>query len=156
MKRFVLLSQFLLANVLFAQESINVSGGTTTNSNGSFSFSIGQVNYIATSSLNGNISQGVQQAFEIYVLSIETPSAPSYQMSVFPNPAVLDVSLAIKNVQFDVITFQLYDSNGKQVRTQKINSEITQIAMEQLASGIYLLQVFENNTLIKSFKIIKK
>ena len=56
---------------LQAQESINTTGGNATGDGGSASYSIGQMVYTTTTGDDGSVAQGVQQAFEIYVLGVE-------------------------------------------------------------------------------------
>ena len=52
-----------------AHASVNATGGNANSANGSVSYSVGQVFYTTAFSTNGSISEGVQQPFEISVLS---------------------------------------------------------------------------------------
>ena len=68
MKKTVLVA-FLLCVVfsIKAQQSIITSGGEATGTNGSASYSIGQLITTTTTNGTGSVSAGVQQAFEISV-----------------------------------------------------------------------------------------
>jgi len=54
---------------LQAQESVNATGGNASGSGGSASYSVGQVAYQTHTGTNGSVSEGVQQPFEISVVT---------------------------------------------------------------------------------------
>jgi hypothetical protein len=69
--KFFLTISFTLCSLglVHAQESINASGGEATGSEGTVSYSVGQVFYSTFSDQgNGSISEGVQQNLEIETL----------------------------------------------------------------------------------------
>jgi hypothetical protein len=58
---------------------------------------------------------------------------------------------------FENFYFSLYDITGKQVEKQSINAKITTISLDKQAASTYFLSVYsDSNTLLKSYKIIKK
>ena len=69
-KPILLFAISLSTSVFLAQESANVSGGEATGSGGTVSYTIGQVAYTNHTGTNGNINQGVQQPYEIYLVGI--------------------------------------------------------------------------------------
>ena len=139
-----------------AQESITSSGGDASSSAGSISYSIGQIVYTTVSKINGSISQGVQQVFEISVVSnIEEASVASLSISLFPNPTNEYVNLKVDNTNIENMSYFLYDINGKLIGNNKVSANITSISMINLVSETYFLKVIQNNNEIKTFKIIK-
>lgn len=106
--------------------------------------------------MNGLVNQGVQQLYEIFMLGNDDFSEIILSMSVYPNPTTAIVNLNIQNHRLENVQYQLFDLNGRQIQAQKINTSETQISMENFASAIYLLNVFEDDKLLKIFKIIKK
>ena len=54
---------------LQAQEVISSSGGNVSGSGGSVSYSVGQVVYTTNTGTNGSVAQGVQQPYEISVVT---------------------------------------------------------------------------------------
>ena len=52
---------------IYAQEAIPTSGGDASSNKGSVSYSVGQIVYSSNTATNGTVTQGVQQAYEIYV-----------------------------------------------------------------------------------------
>jgi hypothetical protein len=156
MKNLILLCFFFFVLSGKAQQSVNASGGNGTGAGGSFSYTVGQVDYVSATGTNGSISQGVQQPFEIFTLGNNDYPTIQLQAIVYPNPTTDNVYLSITNLSIDNLDFELYDILGKTITKQKIISNETQISMENLSAGNYFIVVNENNKNLKTFKIIKK
>lgn len=152
---FLLLSVFC-RTILQAQVTNPATGGNATGSGGSVSYTVGQILYNTFSGTNGVVSQGVQQPYEISVVTaIKNTEEINLEFSVFPNPTRGQVKLVVKTKDFDNLRFQLYDLNGIRIQDKKIDGEETEILMESLMPSIYILKVQSGNKEIKSFKIVK-
>jgi hypothetical protein len=154
--KYLLLFPFFF--VLFsakAQQATVATGGDATGSNGTSSYSIGQVAYSNTTGTTGSVNQGVQQPFEIFTLGHDEFPEIQLMMTVYPNPTASLVTLTLQNYSLDNVHFQLFDLNGRLIQSQSITTSETQIAMEHLASAVYLLNVMEQSRILKTFKIIK-
>ena len=139
-----------------SQESINSSGGDATSSGGSLAYSVGQVVYTTNSDISGTVSQGVQQAYEIFTLDIKEPTR-NMSLSVFPNPTANNLTLQLENVITKDILYKLFDLQGRQLQKGEINTQQTQIYTSGLPSGVYLLKVTDQDGKnIQTYKIIKK
>ncbi len=138
-----------------AQQAPVASGGNATGSGGSSSYSIGQVVYTTATGSGGAVSQGVQQPFEIFTLSGEEFTQITLQMMVYPNPTTSFVNLKIDNFNFENLSYHLIDLNGREISNQKVNAAVTQIQLENYPAAIYFLKINQENTTIKTFKIIK-
>lgn len=151
-----LLCLFLQITSTFAQSATVSAGGDIKTSNGSMSFSYGQVNYINATS-GGSLNQGVQQPYEIYILT-DTDGTNSIKLflNVYPNPTTDVLFLDINDYPIENIKYQLFDIEGKIILDNKILSKQTTIQTGNLASATYLLVVTDGNKEIKTFKIIKK
>ena len=149
---------FLLFNIsyLSAQQSINSSGGNGSGTGGSFSYTVGQIDYVAATGTNGSISQGVQQPYEFFTLGTNDYPTILLQAVVYPNPTTENVNLVVSNYSLENLEFELYDITGKTILLQKITTAETSISMENLSTGNYFVVVNENNKKLKTFKIIKK
>ncbi len=143
-----------------AQQSVNTTGGDVSNATGSVAYSIGQIAYSSYSDADGNISEGVQQPHEIYIItSIAELTDSELSLSVFPNPVEDKLRLTITGNEAYPLTghqFQLLDITGKTIKAGGINEESTLIDMGDLLPGIYFLRVNANNQNIGHFKIIKR
>jgi hypothetical protein len=144
---------------LHAQEAMSVTGGNASGSGGSVSYSVGQVFYTANTGSNGSIAQGVQQPYEISVISgIEEFKGITMKCTAYPNPTTDCLTLKVDAATaFSVqpLSFQLYDINGKLLENKIIEADETTINMVNYASAAYFLKVIQNNKEIKTFKIIK-
>ena len=141
---------------LQGQETIGTSGGNFAGSGGSVSYTIGQVAYSTLSGTSGSVVQGVQQPYEISVVtSDENTEEITLNCIVYPNPTRNTIRLSIESPDFDNMSTRLYDNNGKLIQDIKVESEETEISMHNLAPSIYFLRVIKNKKELKTFKIIK-
>ena len=142
---------------LQAQTSINATGGNASGSGGSASYSVGQVVYTTNTGTNGSVAQGVQQPFEISVVTaIEEAKGINLSVSAYPNPTTDYLTLEVKEYELSNLHFQLYDMSGKLLQNEKITGNQTSIVMSNLVPATYFVKVTESNKEVKTFKIIKK
>ena len=141
---------------LQAQESINATGGNASGSGGSASYSVGQVVYTTNTGTNGSVAQGVQQPFEISVVTgIEQAKGINLNCSAYPNPTTDYLTLEVKEFEFSNLHFQLYNMNGKLLQKETITGNETSIVMSNLVPATYFVKVVQGNKEVKSFMIIK-
>jgi hypothetical protein len=145
---------------LHAQEAIPASGGNASGSGGSSSYSVGQMVYTTNTGTNGSVAQGVQQPFEISVVTgIDEAKDITLQCMAFPNPTIDNLNLKVDastTLSIQSLSYQLFDLNGKLLESKKVEDSETRIAMSNLIPATYFLKVIQNNKEIKTFKIIKK
>ena len=138
-----------------AQQSSNAAGGDATGSGGSVAYSVGQVVYTANNSPSGTVSQGVQQAYEIFLIGVNETELNS-SLSVFPNPILDNLTLQISDYNNEKLSYQLYDIQGKLLNKEQIIAEQTQINTSSLPPATYFIEVLnQENKQVQSFKIIK-
>ena len=141
---------------LQAQNTIPASGGNATGAGGTASYTVGQIVYTKIIGSNGIVAQGVQQAYEISVVTgIPEAQEISLEMNVYPNPAQDYIKLNIKNYEVENLRYQLYDINGNLLLSNTIEGQETNIIMQTLLPSTYFLKVIQGNKDIKTFKIIK-
>lgn len=139
------------------QNAIPASGGNASGSGGSASYSIGKIAYSTNSGAGGTVSEGVQQPFEIYIITaIDLANDISLSFSAYPNPTTDFVTLGIDNIDFTNYSYQLYNINGQLLENKMLAGEETTIAMQNLVPSSYILKVFGNQKEFKTFKIIKR
>ena len=138
-----------------AQKNTVSTGGEATGSGGTVSYTIGQIDYTQQSSSNGNVNQGLQQPYEIFIVGIDDNKEISLEMVLYPNPTDSDIKLKIDQAFVGNLTYQLFDFNGRQLVNEKIISAVTSIRTSTLSSATYFLNVSDETQLIKTFKIIK-
>lgn len=139
-----------------AQKAIPVSGGNASGSGGSISYSVGQTVYTTNTGSEGYVTQGVQQPFEISVLTENYESKGiNLEFSAFPNPSTEFVSLKIQNYKAEKLSYELYDVNGKLLDGNQIVANETKIVMSKYIRSAYFLKIKDNKVEVKEFKIIK-
>ena len=152
----IVFCMFAFGTVIQAQNSIPTSGGNASGAGGSGSYSVGQVVYTTNTGTNGSVAKGVQQPYEISIVTgIEEAKDISLEIMVYPNPATEFVKLKIENYEVQNLRYQLYDINGSLLQDNKVESNGTIIVMSNLVSATYFLKVTDNSKVIKTFKIIK-
>lgn len=154
-KKLLLIGLYLSFTQINAQEAIAVSGGNASGSNGSTSYSVGQVVYTTDYGTTGSVMQGVQQPFEIQTLLGIDNFNITLELSVYPNPTTSVLYLQVKKYDFEAIQYQLFDMNGRLLENNRITTTSTSIQMEKYPMDVYLLKVLHNNKEVKTFKIIK-
>ena len=147
---------FGYGTTIIAQTTIPASGGNASGSGGTASYSVGQIVYIKNTGTNGSASQGVQQPYEISVVTgiIEAKDI-LLEFVVYPNPASDLVRLKISNFEIQNLKYQLYDMNGNLMQQNYIFSDETNIPLQSFLPSIYFLKIIQDRKEIKTFKIIK-
>jgi len=153
---FLLIFHFVVP--VFAQQSINTSGGNANGTGGSASYSVGQHDYQNYAGSAGSIAEGVQQPYEIFEVGITDYEGVAIECQVYPNPTNDVLQLRIMNYELrdgGELHFSLFDLNGRMIMQQEIVGESTEISMGGLPTGTYLLHVLVDKKPAKAFKIIK-
>jgi hypothetical protein len=142
---------------LEAQNAIPATGGNASGSGGSASFTVGQVVYTNNTSVSsGSTTQGVQQPFEISVITaIVQAESVSLVCSVYPNPVSEFLTLKIENYDRKSLFYKLFDADGKLLESKRVTGNETIISMTNLPPSLYFLKVIDNKKEIITFKIIK-
>jgi hypothetical protein len=147
---------FVIGMSLQAQVTI-ASGGVAAGSGGTVSYSAGQIVYTKNEGSTGSVFQGVQQPYEISVITlIKEVEGLSLDFFVYPNPASDFIRLRTANSEEDILRYQLYDISGNILLSNKIESNETNISMQIFLPGIYFLKISNASSELKTFKIIKK
>lgn len=153
-------------STLMAQETIPATGGNASGSGGTVSYSVGQVVYTTNTGTNGSVAQGVQQPFEISVVTGIEQTAINLAISAYPNPTTDYLVLKIENYDNGNLSYQLFDMQGKLLENKKVTGNETSIDMSKLVPATYFVKVYavgrndrtgvtEGNKEVKTFKIIK-
>ncbi|MCB9222932.1 MAG: T9SS type A sorting domain-containing protein [Crocinitomicaceae bacterium] len=139
-------------NSAVAQQGLNVIGsaGTYTElSNGSISWTLGEVVIVTSSIPTNDVTQGFQQG-DIYVLSVKDYADKKLDISVYPNPA--DDIINVTSSELTKMT--IMDMQGKLIDVMDISEITTQVDVSYLSRGTYMLMFEANGTLAKQMKIV--
>ncbi len=147
---------FSFTSNVSAQQSANTSGKNVSQNNTSISYSIGEVYYNTTTTSNSAITQGIQQPYEIYLISGIGNEKDVQLITAFPNPTSSTIKIVTQDIKVNGLNYKLYDLLGKEILSGDITSNQTEIDLNNLMPAVYFIKVFRYNSTIKYFKIIKK
>lgn len=150
----ILLLTLQLTRVV-AQEVTLTTGANATGSGGSVSYSVGQIGYTSEEGDTGSLTQGVQQSYEISIISGVENKEINLEISAFPNPTTNHLVLTINDIDFSNLIFQLFDVTGKFLQEKKIMDSRTTVDLSNYSSGIYFVKILKESVELKNFKIIK-
>ena len=156
MKRYIIAIWLLFTtSIVYSQETATTAGGEATGADGSSSYTVGQVVYTTNTANSGSLAQGVQQAYEISTsVGIEVTEI-NLELVAYPNPTNSLLTLNIGNYNNEKLIYQLYDIQGMLLDSKQVVNSSTTINAQKLSVGTYLLNVLDNNSLIKTFRIIR-
>jgi len=141
---------------LQAQTSVNVTGGNSSGTGGSVSYSVGQIDYTSKTGTNGSVASGVQHPYEISVITgLGEAIGASLSVSAYPNPTADFLELKVESDNLTNLSFQLCDMNGKILQIKKITGDHIKIVMSNLVPATYFVKLTEDNKEVKTFKVIK-
>jgi len=163
------MKQLLLLLLLFpmglsaqeiAPQSVNSTGGKMTQSNGSLSFTVGELVVLSFEDANGNtLNGGFTSRATITTASISEVDQSLMSVNIYPNPTTELVTLEIKESNLDAFNIQIVDNTGKIVSSESYSGLASKIGINCVSweSGTYHLNILSKDlTIIGSYKIIKQ
>ncbi len=134
-----------------SQSNVNTAGGNHQNSQGSISYTIGQITSDYLENSNGIVNEGVQQPYEFFYLKNDELSFLD-EMYFFPNPTLGKVKISSEHLIGSTLT--LLDLNGKTLSVQTIDTIFHEVDLSFLSPGVYAVQI-EKNAQKSTLRIIK-
>ena len=141
---------------LFAQQGLVGSGGNSTGTGGTVSYSVGQIDYVSATATNGNIIQGLQQPFEISEVGISEIKGIDLYSAIYPNPSQGMLVLSVNNEDFDNLNYQVYDELGRLLENKRIDNTETTIDLSKNSNAKYILKISNKNEALKTYQILKQ
>jgi hypothetical protein len=113
-----LVAYILSRQSLLPRESFLHPAGNAEGTGGSVSYSAGQLFYMTHSGTDGSVSEGVQQPYEISVVtSVAEAEGIDLVVSAFPNPVTDHLMLRVDRYNFENLHYQIFDVNGRMIKT---------------------------------------
>jgi len=162
--KILLLLTGLMCSVSFAQnispQSVNSTGAKMSQSNGSLSFTIGELVVLSQTDSDGNnLGGGFTAAATITTVSIRETDATVLDVKVYPNPTTELVNIQINHSTLKQIIISITGLQGKEVYNGKYAgiSNTIGINAAAYAPGTYILSLKNtNNQVLGTYKIIKQ
>ncbi|MFN8286744.1 MAG: T9SS type A sorting domain-containing protein [Chitinophagales bacterium] len=143
---------FILAGFWVSAQTLSPSviastGGFSSNSNGSLSYTVGEMTMVQTFSAGNNIlTQGFQQPNDVVIGLLEINSGEYGNLVVYPNPAVDNFSYGFELPAAGKVYFRVFDQLGQIVADGYNGSytggkEVHEMNVTPWAAGTYYLQM---------------
>lgn len=144
---------------LKAQSIDRVSFSSGASNSDSFKSSIGAPYGANLSGANGSLTVSAEYGEETFkesgLVSISSVDESHVNLSVFPNPSILSINVQIESdVEFPV-NLSLYDLTGVCVIDYQTSEKNSELNVEELAEGTYILRLTNGKNILKCFKIVK-
>ena len=151
---FILLPTFISA--VQAQQVVSSGGAFFKGDNFSLSWTIGEPVIETLSNGSVILTQGFQQGYPASN-SIEDFLQTGLNIQVYPNPVADNLNLLVKSDNYASLQFSLHDISGKALFRGSIISDLTNIDMNMVPHGVYLLRLLnKSGEPLQSFKVVKQ
>jgi hypothetical protein len=153
MKKAFFFILILASTRVSAQFAVVASGGDAVSSSGSVSFSVGQISNAQVNSSTGSLSEGVQQPFELFEVTVNEVLS-QIGISLFPNPALTEVIIELPTMQ-EGIKARIYSSNGSLIEEVSILSKSTSVNVRNWAASTYYVNLSDSSGNTSTYKLVK-
>ncbi|WP_076453656.1 T9SS type A sorting domain-containing protein [Zobellia uliginosa] len=136
-----------------AMASLNVSGGEASSSKGSVVYSVGTIFYTNIETQHNTVSQCIQQAK--LEKGNDLKDISELRVMAYPNPTTDYVLIDILDYGNETARYELFDSRGSLVKSERIHTATTKLPMDDLGASTYFLKVIVMNRFEKTLPLIK-
>ena len=149
------LTSYMVSAQSFAPDVIGSAGTYATSASGSMSWTIGEVMTATYSSAGNFFTQGFHQPDTSFVISVIENSQQN--ISVYPNPVVTNLIIDFSGTSGNYSLY-IYDMLGNALRKENVsaNQKQVNISFGEYANGVYMLNLINNETNIRSSYKINK
>lgn len=141
-------------------QSLNSAGTKMTQSNGSLSFTVGELVVTTQMDSQGNsLGGGFTTGATLTTVSVQEPDVRILNVNVFPNPTSGLVTVSIQQTNLSQLVLEIIDLNGKVLSSEKYNGINNSININTASwiSGIYFLNLKTSQSqLLGTYKIVKQ
>jgi len=140
---------------LNAQETVTTTGLKTEGPGGTMSYSVGQVNVAQSTGAGGSVLEGVQQPYVIDPTVGLDISNIDLKLATYPNPTSDQIILTAQDLNFENLSFRLHNIEGKVLLSKASIGTNNKINLQSFPANTYMLNIYMDQIIIKSFRIIK-
>lgn len=161
-KLFLFILTFLITNLAMSQttssELVSSSGDRFKNTRYQLEWSVGECVTATCVRESYVISQGLHHSGYDIVTGVDN-IAKDVNITVYPNPTVGLINLELNSLfenGMGNLLYSVIDFSGKVLQSERITGKVEHLDFSNYTAGVYCLIVRQENSLIGSFKIIKK
>ena len=140
---------------LQAQQVVASIGHYAENQQGSLSWTLGESFITTLNSESHFLTQGFHQG-TLTLTTIFERHQHLLNIKVFPNPSQDMLFLEVKCENVGSWHYELVSIEGQSIIKTKVSGTTTEISLQAITAGVYLLRIFSSEELIKVVKIVKK
>jgi len=140
---------------LNAQEIVTTSGLNASGEGGTISYSVGQVSVAQNTGTEGSVIEGVQQPYIIDPTVGSEIANINLKLATYPNPTSDEIIMTAEDLDLENFSYQLLSNEGKVLISKASIESTNNISLQSFPANIYLLNIYRDQIIIKSFRIIK-
>lgn len=140
---------------LNAQEIVTTSGLNASGEGGTISYSVGQVSVAQNTGTEGSVLEGVQQPYIIDPTVGSEIANINLKLATYPNPTSDEIIMTAEDLDLENFSYQLLSNEGKVLISKASIESTNNISLQSFPANIYLLNIYRDQIIIKSFRIIK-
>ena len=140
---------------LNAQEIVTTSGLNASGAGGTISYSVGQVSVAQNTGTEGSVIEGVQQPYIIDPTVGSEIANINLKLATYPNPTSDEIIMTAEDLDLENFSYQLLSNEGKVLISKASIESTNNISLQSFPANIYLLNIYRDQIIIKSFRIIK-
>ena len=137
----------------YGQYSISTTGGHIKSTEGSTSFTVGQVAYVLKKGNGTYLNEGIQQVYTKKTTPIEE-LVYLKEVLLFPNPTQETFNLIMSTKEDVLVRYTIMDYLGKEIKNGDIITEKSEISLVDLPSGNYFISL-KSKKEHRIFKMVK-
>lgn len=142
-------------------ETVGSAGAKMEQSNGSVTFTVGELIVQSFADANGNVlgngyTSGAASSTQVVTVT-EVPD-DYMRVSIFPNPTTDLVHIKIEDSKIAAFSIRIFDAQGKIIQDEKYQSVNAAIGVNAATwqTGYYLITIISENKTIGTYSIIKQ
>ena len=132
---------FLMGYSVKAQSNIVTAGGNATNSTGSVSYSIGQIDLQYHSSADYSVSEGIQQVYAFDTVMSVDGVQHDFQISIWPNPSADEMNIEYTTSYELPLSLTVTDVKGAVIASQSVTQGQYSFDVNTWAAGTYYVSL---------------
>ena len=140
---------------LNAQETVTTTGLKTEGPGGTMSYSVGQVNVAQSTGAGGSVLEGVQQPYIIDPTVGLDISNIDLKLATYPNPTSDQITLTAQDLNLENLSLRVHNIEGKVLLSKASIGNNNKINLQPFPANTYMLNIYMDQIIIKSFRIIK-
>lgn len=137
-----------------AQEVITPSAGYFETPSISLSWTIGEIAIETYMNEDIMLTQGFNQS-NLIITDITEELLTDSKITIYPNPVKDIFTIKTETEHIQHLKAELYNLAGAILLSEEVKPGNTKINTEGLPSSVYILKIYDNQHVIKSFKVIK-